>query len=257
MKKITSKDNPEIKDVVKLLDKKGREKSNRFLAEGLRTVSALIESGITIEKLYVTEKNIPLIQDLNIKIKDMNNVTKQITPTIVDDAVLSKISFTQSPSGIIAVFNTPQEMSPKNIENSIILSGIQDPGNLGTLIRTAVATGFEQIFFVDTCEIWNPKVVQASAGTIGLLKLHNVKWAELQKIKGKKEFCALVVNNGKPEKDINFKDVAIVVGSEAHGIPENQLKDCKEKLTLKMQSDVESLNAAVAGSIAMYLAKIN
>lgn len=255
MKKITSKDNPEIKDVVKLLDKKGREKSNRFLAEGLRTVSALIESGVTIEKLYVTEKNIPFIQDLNIKIKDMNNVTKQITPTIVDDAVLSKISFTQSPSGIIGVFNTPQETPAKNLENSVILSGIQDPGNLGTLIRTAVATGFEQIFFVDTCEIWNPKVVQASAGNIGLLKYHNVKWPELQKIKGNKELCALVVKNGKSEKELDFNKIVLVVGSEAHGISENQLKDCKEKLTLKMQGDVESLNAAVAGSIAMYLAK--
>ena len=110
------------------------------------------------------------------------------------------------------------------------------------------------VIVIEGVDPWNPKVVQASAGTIGLVTIFQLSWQQLLKNKKTHKLCALVISNGKKSEDIDFKNMLLIVGSEAHGIPPAWIDQCEEKLTLPMPGRLESLNAAVAGSIALYLA---
>lgn len=129
---------------------------------------------------------------------------------------------------------------------------MSDPGNVGTLIRTAAAMNFKTIICVDSVDPYSPKVVQASAGTIGCINLMQLTWDEIIEKKADIPLVALIVSGGKSVSDISAHSL-LVVGSEAHGIWEQWLLDCDEKVTIAMPGKTESLNAAVAGSIAMYL----
>jgi TrmH family RNA methyltransferase len=125
---------------------------------------------------------------------------------------------------------------------------------MGTLIRTAAALGKKTVIVAEGTDPWNIKVVQASAGTIGLVNIHSLSWRELLKKKGGRPLAALVVKDGIHPKKIDLSHALLVIGNEAHGLPTAWLRDCEYKITLPMPGNIESLNAAVAGSIAMYLA---
>jgi TrmH family RNA methyltransferase len=125
---------------------------------------------------------------------------------------------------------------------------------MGTLIRSAIAMGIKSVVIVEGTDPWSPKVIQASAGTIIQANVFQIGWDQLIKNKKNLKLCALVVKGGKKPNQIDFKDILLVVGNEANGIPDNWLSKCEEKMTLPMPGNTESLNAAIAGSIALYLA---
>jgi TrmH family RNA methyltransferase len=236
---IQSRTNPIIKQVASLQQNKYRKQYGQFLAEGLNVVSALIASGMQPVMLYVTEQYL-----------DAFGSEKNIT--LVTDLVMQKLSSAQTPSGVMGVFEIPTT-SKKLAQSGLVLATISDPGNMGTLIRSAAAFGTKSVVIVGGADVWSPKVIQATAGTIGLVTIHQLNWADL--IKQKPNLCALVVHGGKSPEKINLKNYFLVVGSEAHGLSPEQLADCQEKLTLPMTGNTESLNAAVAGSIALYLSQ--
>ena len=165
---------------------------------------------------------------------------------------MEKISTTKTPSGYLAVFTIPKQPQP-TVERGIVLANITDPGNMGTLMRSAAAMNIKTVVVVDGVDPWSPKVVQASAGSVGTLTIYQCSWQELLKHKQEKKLCALVVKNGKAPQEHELNDVFLVIGNEAHGIPSDWLNDCELKCTLPMPGKTESLNAAVAGSIALYL----
>jgi TrmH family RNA methyltransferase len=140
------------------------------------------------------------------------------------------------------------------LTTGIVLAQISDPGNMGTLIRTAAAMNKKTVVCVETVDPWNPKVVQATAGALGSVSLFCMTWDELLRSKKNIPLCALVAQDGKMPDTINLKDALIVVGNEGAGIPDAWIAQCDEKITLPMPGKCESLNAAVAGSIALYLA---
>ena len=236
MKEIKSRTNPEIKQIVRLHQAKYRTEYNKFIAEGLNVVSTLIASGMKPIMLYVTQKYI-------------NDFITQPT-TLVTDQVMQKLSTAQNPSGIVGVFEIPQSKTTL-ARNSLVLARIADPGNMGTLIRSAAAFGIKSVVCIEGADPWAPKVIQSSAGTIGIVCIHQISWPEL--VAQNLKLCALVVKSGKDPQEINLSDYSIVVGSEAHGIAREWLSNCQEKLTLPMPGNTESLNAAVAGSIALYV----
>ncbi len=125
---------------------------------------------------------------------------------------------------------------------------------MGTLIRTAAAMNKKTIVCVESVDPWNPKVVQATAGAIGSVNIFCINWDELLLNKKNLSLCALVAINGKNPDTVNLQNSLIVVGNEAHGIPEQWIAACDTQITLPMPGKFESLNAAVAGSIALYLA---
>ncbi len=243
MKYITSRTNPLVKQVTSLHTRKGRTEHKQFIAEGLRTCETLVKNFMLVS-CYVTDamsvQNIPFIP--NHKIID------------VTDEVMQKMSTAESPSGILCVFEIPQNTALTNLESSVILHGISDPGNMGTLIRTAAALGIKQVICIETADVWSPKVVQASAGTIGNVAIIETDWQTAQQQKKDINLCALVVKDGKAPKEVDFARTALVIGNEARGLPEDIIAACDERCTLPMPGNTESLNAAVAGSIALYSA---
>ena len=259
MKTINSRQNSEIKLVAELKTQQERVKQQKFIAEGLRTCEALFKSYILPERIYCTEKMLQSAQNL-VKIDKISGTNHFTEIILVPDMVMEKISSASTPSGILCVFHIPKQPETSKMSCGIVLAGISDPGNMGTLIRTCAAMGFKTMVLVDCTDVFSPKVIQSSAGELGKLDIFNLTWEELliAKIKAKinLKLVALVVSGGKSPDKINFNDSLLVIGSEAHGIPEKCVQDCEEKLTLPMPGKTESLNASIAGSIAMYLASV-
>lgn len=244
MKNITSRQNPEIKTICSLHSAKGRKQSGYFLAEGLRTLKTILGKWEPVQ-IYITEKlfNQKLIKLAPDKI------------TLVSDEVMEKISTQTSHSGIIGIFKIPQNPH-KALTKGLVLIDISDPGNMGTLMRTAAAMGSQTIIVIEGVDPWHPKVVQASAGTIACVDIFELTWQELMKIKKDFTLCALTVENGQSPHILTQEKILMVLGNEATGIPKQYLADCELQCTLAMPGHTESLNVAVAGSIALYLAFI-
>lgn len=242
MKNISSITNPFIKSIIQLHNNKGRREQQRFIVEGLRACQTILESKLIIEALIVTE----------VMLEQAEAIARGKPIIMVGNAIMNKIAPTKTPSGLLAVVHMPKPRMPETIAAGLVLYAINDPGNMGTLIRSSVAFGYSQIIIIDGVDVYNPKVVQASAGTIGQATIVTMSWQQLLQHKKRPALCALVAHGGTIIKPGTKKQL-LVVGSEAHGIPLTLIEQCDQKLTLAMPGAAESLNAAIAGSIALYM----
>ena len=239
---ITSTSNPEVKALVALQEPKERRLQKKYIAEGLRTCKTIAQHH-TVLHWYVAGDMLEHVQDI---CPDDNMVT------LVNTAVMKKISTAHTPSGVLAVFEIP-ELSPVPLQAGLVLAGIADPGNMGTLLRTCAALNKKTVILIEGTDPWSPKVIQASAGTIAQLHIIQLSWQELITRKGALKLYGLVPTGGKAVKTVSSHDALLVVGNEAHGLSGDQQKSCDDVLSLPMPGDIESLNAAVAGSIALYM----
>ncbi len=243
MRKITSRNNPLIKKVAALHQTKERKTEQQFIAEGIRTCSTLIDSGFQPITAFVVDAM-------------FDQAKKFITEEkiiLVNTTVMKKISKAITPSGLLALFPIPPVPSLAQLAPGIVLIQINNPGNMGTLIRSAAAMNKKAVVIIEGTDPWHPKVIQASAGTIGFVTIFQLSWQELIQNKGSLQLYALVVSHGRQPSEVSLSNALLVIGSEATGIPQDWLDNCNEKLTLVMPGGIESLNAAVAGSIALYL----
>jgi TrmH family RNA methyltransferase len=245
MKTITSTQNIEIKSIAALQKKQERSARGMFVAEGIRTCSALIDSPIRLVQLYATEN----------LLADAQSLAKNEQITLISEEVLKKISGTQTPSGLVGVFKIPKHPKADQLTSGIVLAQIADPGNMGTLIRSAAALNARSVVVVEGADVWSPKVVQATAGTIGQVDIFQWDWPELLENKQNVQLCALVVHGGRPPHKVDMSETLLVIGNEAHGLPNDWVAACEHTMTLAMPGKTESLNAAVAGSIALYISK--
>lgn len=270
MKIIDSTQNPEIKSIVKLQNKDERDRTGLFLAQGKRIIETLLESKLKLKQIYLTqellenllnnsENSSNSLNNLAPKsfIKNYNSLLNEKLITIVSEKVSEKINFSKSSSGIVAVFYQPEQKQICDITSGLVLAQINDPGNAGTLIRTAAALNIKTIITIDSVDLWNPKVIQASAGTIGLVNIYKLTWQELLKAKKDLQLVGLIVSNGQDIKSISKNRSLIVIGNEASGLPIECQNNCDMLVTLPMPGNTESLNAAVAGSIVLYLSNFN
>ncbi len=232
-----------LKAIVRLHEAKERKRLQLCIIEGTRAIRTALEGGLILEKLYCTEEQIPeahtLAADGMISCIGMNAMAKITTAT--------------TPSGLLGIFQIPPNPSANKLTPGLVLAQIADPGNMGTLIRTAAACGVKSVVVIGGVDPWSPKVVQASMGTSALVQLFQWNWADLVKAKKKLRLYGLVVEGGKKPHSIDAANALLVVGNEARGIPESWLAECDSTVTLPMTGNTESLNAAVAGSIALYL----
>lgn len=245
MKQISSRQNPEIIAIAKLTQAKERYKQNQFVAEGLRTCTTLASTQKLLQ-IYVTKQLLDQAQQL----------TDESLITLVTDEVMKKISHATTPSGILGVFALPKPPAAKDLGAGIVLVRIADPGNMGTLIRTCAAMGKKSVVVIEGVDPWNPKVIQSSAGTIGNINIFRWSWQDLiaHKQQQNVNLVGLVPQGGKTIQEVATNKVLFVIGSEAHGIPSEWQKHCDNLVSLAMPGEIESLNAGVAGSIALYLA---
>ena len=236
---ITSVHNEHIKELVKLKEKKHRDETGTFLVETKHLVLEAYKAGLIKELILEQNEIFPL----------------DVPITYVSKEVLKKLSSVESPSKVMAVVEK-RKVEDKYGEKVLILDRIQDPGNLGTIIRSAVAFNIDTIICSkDTVDFYNPKVVRASQGMMFHIPIlvKNTKdiIKELQdndyKIIGTK------VTNGKDVRKASiYSHFALIIGNEGQGISKDIEELCDEYLYIKMNETCESLNASVAASILLY-----
>ncbi len=248
---ITSPNNPLIKHVKQLHAKKGRTAHHQFIAEGKRVCTTLLLNNLYPDMLFITEDFLKNNNLSNGKSWAEYHVEKERIHLVTQE-LLKSLSCAESPSGVLGVFPIPDEpLDP--LSPGIVLAQISDPGNMGTLIRSAAAMNAETVVVVEGCDPWSPKVVQASSGTIAKVQLYTLSWNELLIMKRSIALAAMVVSGGQNPSKFALSDTLLVVGNEAHGLPEEWRAQCEFAITLPMPGGTESLNAAIAGSIALYL----
>ncbi len=243
IKEITSVKNKTVCDVKKLKQKKYREETGTFLAEGYRNVTDSLKKAVP-EMIFVTENlEHPVPEGSSIYL-----VTKE---------VMKELSDTDTPQGIVAVFQIPksQEISSKNV---LLLNGVSDPGNMGTILRTALAAGFRDVVVDEKCaDVYSPKVIRSAMSAVFSLNILRVKAlqeriSDLQQ-SGYAVYAAALSEDAKSIYDTDFSEkTALLFGSEANGIEESLLSMADKLYIIPMDSEIESLNVAVAAGISMY-----
>lgn len=233
--KITSLKSPKVIYWAKLKMKKYRDIENTFIIEGENLVNEALKKGI-VKEIITTEN------------KKYNVDTYEVTYDI-----MKRISTLFTPSNIMAVckFILPDDIKG----NVLLLDDLQDPGNLGTIIRSAVAFNFGTIILSENAvDVYNDKVIRASEGmifNINIIRDNLSSYINILKAKGYKVYSTDVIS-GKNIKTVNEKLCAFVIGNEGKGVSNEIKKICDDFIYLKMNENVESLNAAVASSIIMY-----
>ena len=236
---ITSKSNPIIKEIVKLNDKKYRREAGLYLVEGTKPVNECITAGGEVEKVVCTEK---LSENYD-------------NPIVVSEEVFGAISSEKTPQGVIAVVKMPQNSlkSPKN--SCILLDRLQDPGNLGTIIRTANAAGYREIYLIQCTDPYSPKAVRASMSGIFFTQIYQGGEEEIFKaLSG----VPLISADMHGENIFDFKapsKFCLCIGNEGSGLKDVIKNKSDFKVKIPMSETCESLNAAVSAGIAMYVLK--
>lgn len=245
--KITSVNNDLIKETAKLLKGKYRDESNLFLIEGEKGINEALEAGIIIERIFVLEGN------CDFSAKNVIETT---------EAVLSKISDAKSAPKAIAVAQKPEYKIGEfiNYNKVILLEGIKDAGNLGTILRTAAAFDIDGIvLYGDTVDLYNPKCVRSTVGCLWKTPVIQIKdFKILQDIFTSFERIATLPKgvNVVPLNDyIPAPKVLVMFGSEADGLSEELKEFATKNVTIEMAENVESLNLSVSAAVVMYKIK--
>ena len=254
MQIITSKDNEIIKNIRKLKEKKYRDANNEYLIEGIKLIKEAVEEKAKIKLIVVCEES---IEDGDIDQKLLYEIAKYDC-IYVNKKVFSILTDVQNPQGILAVIEKKNNEENINYKEDIIvvLDGIQDPGNLGTILRTIDSVGLSQVIVSkETADSYNPKVVRSTMGAIFRVNviesedlLQTLK--NLKKHKYKIMATSLETNNSI--YDVEYNKIVIVIGNEANGVSKNVLEYADEKIKIPMLGKTESLNASVATSIILY-----
>ena len=250
MQVISSKENELIKHIKKLKDKKERDLSNEYLIEGVKLIREAIQEKAKIKQIIVCdecEKLGTIPQELTYEIAkyDCIYVTKKI---------YSYITEVKTPQGILAIIEKQSNENDIDYNQDIIiaLDGIQDPGNLGTILRTVDSVGLTQILVSkDTADCYNPKVVRSTMGAIFRVKVIECENLE-DTLKHKFSIITTSLQTQNSIYDIKYKKDVIVIGNEANGVSENIQKLADKKLKIPMFGKTESLNASVATGIILY-----
>ncbi len=254
MQIITSKDNEIIKNVKKLKDKKYRDDKKQFIIEGIKLIEEAIEENIKIKMIIVCEE---CMREQCIEQKLLYQIAKY-NCIYVTEKVFLGLTDVKTPQGMLAVIEMQNTEDKINYNEDIIfvLDGIQDPGNLGTIIRTIDSVGLTQIIVSkDTVDAYNPKVVRSTMGAI-----FRVKVIETQDIirtiknitKREYKIIATTLDTENSIYDIDFNKKIIVIGNEAKGVSKGILSIAHQKAKIPMLGKTESLNAAVATGVIAY-----
>lgn len=234
--KITSVNNDLIKETAKLLRGKYRDETGLFLIEGMKGIEEAVNAKLEIVHIFSAEG----FEDLPQRIE-------------VTEPILAKISDAKTPPKAVAVVKQPKYEWSKDYKKVILLEGIKDPGNMGTILRSASAFGIDAIIlYGDTVDLYNPKCVRSTVGN--LWKVPVFKMNDLNKFNDYERIATLPT--GKDSVSLrNYQPaerVLIMFGSEAGGLSEELKNFATKNLTIEMDKNVESLNLSISASIVMY-----
>ena len=249
---ITSKDNEKIKEIKKLKEKKYREETNLFVVEGIKIVKEAIEYDADIQKIVISNDAIGYEVD-----EEVLKIIQKYEVMIVSQNVFESISDVKTPQGILAVIKNKENVKVDYNEDVIfILDNIQDPGNLGTIIRTLDAAGIKQLIVSnDTVDYMSPKVLRSTMG--GAFRVNVIVADDLLNMidEIKKNGFEVAVTDLATDKsiyDVDYSKKAIVIGNEANGVSDEVKNKADIRVKIPMLGKAESLNAAVATSVIAY-----
>lgn len=254
MQVITSKDNDKVKHIKKLKDKKYRDEKGQFIIEGIKMLEEAIKENADIDTIIICEECIKK-ETLDSKFlyeianKECIYVTEKIYNTLTDVI---------NPQGILAIVNKPNKVKEINYKEDfiLVLDNLQDPGNMGTILRTVDSVNLKQIIVSkNTTDAYNPKVVRSTMGAI--FRVNIIESEDLLKTideikKEKYKVLVTSLNTDKNLYDVQLKKVAVVIGNESKGVSKEILEKVDKHIKIPMLGKTESLNASVAASIIMY-----
>ncbi|MDD4189088.1 MAG: RNA methyltransferase [Eubacteriales bacterium] len=253
---IESSENKLIKLVKSLSQKKYREKEGLFFTEGLRFVQDALDSSWEVSSVFVSET----FKEKFIKTRKISLTNKNPELYCLPDKLFNEISDTNSPQGILAVIKM-REYDPESVifgpNLFLLLDGLQDPGNMGTIIRSADAAGFNAIIMTEGCvDIYNPKVVRSTAGSlfhIPCITASDVsKMLDLLRLNEIKIYCASASAKKYCYQFDLHENVVFAIGNEANGLSAKVTENADDSISIPILGRAESLNASVAAGILLY-----
>lgn len=260
MEIITSRENPVLKLYRKLSDsKKERLKYKMFVLEGLRIVTDALNENSGLKHLILTQQAFEKYQS-EFSQADLNN-TRLI---VISNELGNRIAQTEKTQGVFAVCSMPEKIPLQLDRNGkyLILLNVQDPGNMGMIIRTADALGIDGIIASECCDLYNPKVIRSTMGSIFRMKIFTEPDTDIifSELSGKniKSFASVIDSDALNINSVSFNGgCAVFIGNEGNGLPEEVSEKCTEKITIPMHGTINSLNAAMAAGIIMWELKRN
>lgn len=265
---ITSRQNPLVKWAASLSEKKCREAERSFIAEGEKLCFEAAKSKLPVTHVFVSENKKDKIYPLVLEAfsAEIYTNTKLVC---LSDSAFEKISTEKAPQGVIIVIKYldffreldiiyKEDFFLENGERALALCSLRDPGNLGAVIRSAVAFGVEHIVLTaDSADLYNPKTVRSAMGCLFRIKATVVKdfssFIEAARANGRRVFAAELTDTALPLGSVELsKSDIFVIGNEGHGIPNYISSVCDESVYIPITQSTESLNAAVAASILVW-----
>ena len=252
--RIESEDNNKLKLVRKLQIRKHRDAEAKFIIEGINLVEEAISKNADIDYIIISDDFD--YDPTRLKLSDLSEVYE------VRREIFERLADAENGSGVLAVVSKPK-FSDEDLDrlandaNVLVLDRVQDPGNIGTMIRTAVAAGYSMVVCnKGTVDVWSPKVLRATAGMIFDIPVIYLEGTdELVRLLRRldKRICVTVLEDAYAyyERDLS-KGIALVIGNEGNGISDELIEMADERLTIPMKGNIESLNAAVSAAILMY-----
>lgn len=244
MEIITSTKNPKVVSWRSLRDRKGRKELDAFLVEGVRMVHEALSSGFSIQSLLIREGFQPSFP-----------LPESVPAFVLSEQVFASVCDTKTPQGIAAVLD--RHVLPLHGSKLIALDGVQDPGNVGTIIRTADAAGLDGVLLSPECaDLFSPKVLRSTMGSIFRMSFSFPASlpSALHDLRSKGYSVLSSQLNGEPffsRKDVSSSFV-LIIGNEGNGVSDAVKKESTHHLCLPMRGGAESLNAAIAAGIMMY-----
>lgn len=240
---ITSTNNELVKETVKLQQKKYRDKENKFLLEGFKSIEEAFNAGVEIEYVFTTDEK-----------------RYAFAPNVIpaSEAVLKKISTTDSaPDAVgVAVKKVYSVEDLKNTKKVVLLENIKDLGNLGTILRTAVAFGADAVVLYgkECADLYNPKCVRSSVGNLWKIPVVYIENFSGLRVFNEFERVATLPRATEYLKSFSVKEpVLVMFGSEADGLSEELINFSTKKVKIEMADNVESLNLSISCAVVLYM----
>ncbi len=227
---------------IKSLKKQKRENSSLLFLDNFKIIKDALAGGLKVNCILISDESKNIFDE------------KEYTIYKVDNKTIEELSDSKTPQGVVCITEYTQHVVEKPKTNFLVLDGLQDPGNVGTLIRTACAAGFDYVYLVSSVNPTNSKLVRSSVGTI--FKANVISLSRQEFIEKAKEWkLNLIATDMQGENIFDFKcdnKVGLIIGNEGQGVTDELAELCSKTVKIPMQEGVESLNASISGAIIMY-----
>ena len=265
---ISSRNNQFIKWAASLSEKKNRNSSGYFMAEGIKLTCEALEAGLPVDYCIVSEDKKDRVFSSLSPFFNMESC-KECKVVTVTASVFEKISTEKAPQGVISIIKHldffrdmdiiyKEDFFLKPDERAILLCSVRDPSNLGAVIRSSVAFGTDHIIMTDDCaDIYNPKTIRSAMGSLFRVRATYIKsiqeFIDAATLNDRRVYAAELNDFAASLNEINIKSSdIIIIGNEGHGIPEEVSALCDGSIYIPISKKTESLNASVAAAIFMW-----